>query len=116
MEKKTNSHSLLRFSPIAVGPVLVRAGGSEPPGRGFNSCHRNFIRALGRAAKVPGFQPGKAGSIPAGHFEKIRVGSSAAERAPVKRQRAGSSPARPSSGNPKHEIRISKPVSGQSLM
>ncbi len=25
--------------------------------------------ALGRAAKVPGFQPGEAGSTPAGHFQ-----------------------------------------------
>jgi hypothetical protein len=52
-------------------------------------------RALGRAAKVPGFQPGEAGSTPAGH-SYTWVGSSAAERSPVKRQRVGSSPARPS--------------------
>ena len=26
-----------------------------------------LIRALGRAAKAPGFQPGEAGSTPAGH-------------------------------------------------
>ena len=50
--------------------------------------------ALGRAAEVPSFQPGEAGSTPAGHFHW--VGSSAAEQVPVKHQRAGSSPARPS--------------------
>ena len=53
--------------------------------------------ASGRAAKVPGFHPGQAGSTPARHSFKKWVGSSAAERSPVKRQRAGSSPARPSS-------------------
>ena len=29
--------------------------------------HWSFNRALGRAAKVPAFQAGQAGSIPAGH-------------------------------------------------
>ena len=52
-------------------------------------------RALGRAAKVPAFQAGEVGSIPTGHSVD-RVGSSAAEQVPVKYQRAGSSPARPS--------------------
>ena len=46
---------------------------------------------------APGFQPGEAGSTPAGHsWRFVWVGSSAAERVPVKYQRAGSSPARPS--------------------
>ena len=40
-------------------------------------------RALGRAAEAPGFQLGQAGSTPAEH-SCTRVGSSVAERVPVK--------------------------------
>ena len=69
--------------------VKPNDGGSIP------SAGAEVSRALGRAAKVPAFQAGEVGSIPTGHSVD-RVGSSAAEQVPVKYQRAGSSPARPS--------------------
>src|SRR5438445_10554740 len=50
------------------------------------------LRALGRAAKVPGFQPGKAGSIPAGHSQLIR-GSANGRLPGFEPGDAGSSPA-----------------------
>jgi hypothetical protein len=48
--------------------------------------------ALGRAAEVPGFQPGKAGSIPAGHSQLIR-GSANGRLPGFEPGDAGSSPA-----------------------
>ena len=50
--------------------------------------------ALGRAAEVPGFQPGEAGSIPAGHFVPSFTRGSANGRLPgFEPGDAGSSPA-----------------------
>ena len=71
----------LRWGPCWYGQAAVnrRDAGSIPATAAFN------FRALGRAAEVPAFQAGQAGSTPAGHFRRAEDGGRRAEKMKTER-------------------------------